>query len=87
MIKNLLTIIKEHDIIQVKLYELKYNNLLSRAGGGISPRKPGNRLILSTVLILTAEMLKDKKLFFFGNRFLWKWFFICTKKNGFDTEI
>ena len=26
--------------------------------------KPGNRLILSTVLILTAVMLKDKKLFF-----------------------
>lgn len=37
------------------------NELLSRAGGGISPRKPGNRLTTSTVLILTTEMLEDKK--------------------------
>jgi hypothetical protein len=60
-----LTVIKEHEIILVKLYKINLiNKLLSRAGGGISPRKPGNRLILGTVLILTAEMLEDKKLFF-----------------------
>ncbi len=29
----------------------------------MSPMKPGNRLILSTVLILTTVMLKDKKMF------------------------
>lgn len=63
-IKNLLTIMKGNGIILVKLYELKYNDLLSRAGRGRSPTKPGNRLLTSTVLILTAEMLKDKKLFF-----------------------
>lgn len=60
----------------------KVNNtivFLSRAGGGKSPMKPGNRLnlALSTVLILAAIMLKDEKMLvsdtnlFFSKRFFY----------------
>lgn len=46
---------------------IKVNNtivFLSRAGGGKSPMKPGNRLklCLSTVLNLAAIRLKDEKM-------------------------
>jgi hypothetical protein len=55
-------------IIQNIVYQRdKINNtivFLSRAGGGKSPMKPGNRLntMLSTVLNLAAIRLKDEKM-------------------------